>query len=65
MQLDIFYEAATQISVMHLKSTKHFIWFNPFIFILALAVKWSTGQKEWLDHPFQFHFDLNTNYFKV
>ena len=32
--------------------------------IVALSTKWSTGQKV-LDYPFQFHFGLNTTYFKV
>ena len=61
MQLDVFCEAATQISVMHLKSTKHFIWFIYWSWVQIGALVISN----YLDHPFEFHFDLNTNYFKV
>ena len=58
MELYVFCESATQISVMHLKLTKHFIHW-PWLQSGALV------KRNQLDHPFQFRFDLNTNYFKV
>ena len=64
MQLDVFCEVATQIdlSVMWVYEAFHLV----YIIKLALSTKWSTDQKELdLDYPFKFHFDLNTNYFKV
>ena len=52
-------------SVNFVNSVNSKFWLqSQYINILAWSTKWSTGQKE-LDYPFQFHFDLNTNYFKV
>ena len=63
MYIDVLCEGGTQID--YLRCILSLLAFHLVsINILTLTTKWSTGQKE-LDHPFKFHFDLNTKYSKV